>query len=108
MKHMLVLLIVGPAFTAFAGLAMLLKIYGSRVHRWRKTRNERRRSVKTDTQCLMDAGSTQGLQLVHVPSVQTRNRGHVRFQFDGAGSAADVLDDSDHTLRRSSGHELQF
>jgi hypothetical protein len=107
-KHMLALLIVGSAFTAFAGLAMLLKIYGSRVHRWRRTRNERRKSAKTDTQCLMDAGSAQGLQLVHVPSVQTRNRGHVRFQVDGAGSAADVVDDLDHTLRRSSGHELQF
>jgi hypothetical protein len=104
---MLALLIVGSAFTASAGLAMLLKIYGSRVHRWRRTRNERRKSAKTDTQCPMDVGSAQGLQLVHVPSVQTRNREHVRFQVDGAGSAADVLDDIDHTLRRSSGHELQ-
>jgi hypothetical protein len=101
-KHMLALLIGGSSFTAFAGLAMLLKMYGNRIYRWRRTCNEYDRSGKSDTQRLMDAGSAQGLQLVHVPTVQSRNRGHVRFQVDGA----DMLEESNHTLRRASGHEL--
>lgn len=76
---MVVLLIGGSSFAAFAGVAMLLKMYGNRIYRRRGTRNENDRSDKSDTQRLMDAGSAQGLQLVHVPAVQSRNRGHVRF-----------------------------
>jgi hypothetical protein len=103
-EHMLALLIGGSSFAAFAGLAMLLKMYGNRIYRRRGTRNENDRSDKSDTQRLMDAGSGQGLQLVHVPTVQSRNRGHVRFQVDGT----DMLEESNHTLRRASGHELRF
>ncbi|KAI4733848.1 hypothetical protein E4T50_15604 [Aureobasidium sp. EXF-12298] len=100
-KHMMALLIGGTAFTGIAGLAMLLKIYSRYIHRWCRSRNEQRRSAEKDTGCLTDAGSVQGLQLVQTPSAQARSRGHVRFQFDGANSAVDVFDGSDHDFRRA-------
>ena len=103
-KHMMVLLIAGTTFTAFAFVAMLLKMYGKRIHRWRETRNERRRSAEMDAQNLMDGGTVQRLQLVQAPSIQPRSRGHVRFQVDGD----DMLEHSGHALRRASGHELRF
>lgn len=105
---MMALIVGGTAFTGIAGLAMLLKTYSKQVHRWCRARHDRRRSADTYAQPPMDDGSVQGLQLAQAPPVQARSRGHVRFQVDGADSAADVLDDRDHVPRRSSGHEFRF
>lgn len=102
------LLVGGTAFTGIAGLAMLLKIYSKHIHRWCRAREERRRNTDTDAQYPMDAAGVQGLQMVEAPSLQTRNRAHVRFQVDGADGPVDVLDERDNVLRRASGHELRL
>ena len=104
-KHMMALLIGGSTFTGIAGLAMLLKIYSKHIHRWCRAPNDRRRSTDADAQHPMDAGSVHGLQMVQAPSIQTRNRPHVRFQVDGADSV-DVFDDVESV--RASGHELRL
>lgn len=101
------LLLGGTAFTGIAGLAMLLKIYSKHIHRWFRAREERRGSTDTEPQHPMDAGNVQGLQMVQTPSVQTRNRAHVRFQVDGTDGPVVVLDDRDTVLERASGHELR-
>ncbi|CAD0108934.1 unnamed protein product [Aureobasidium uvarum] len=107
MKHMMTLLVGGGGFTAFAVLAMLLKIYGRHLRRWRRARNEGHTSAETDAQYLIDSQSMHGTELMQDPSVQPRVRAKVRFQEADTDSAADLPDGPDHALMRMAGDEVR-
>ncbi|KAI4728030.1 hypothetical protein E4T49_04138 [Aureobasidium sp. EXF-10728] len=100
-KHMIILLLGGGGFTALAGLGMLLKIYGHRIRRWRRARNEGYASTQSDAQGLIDSQSVHDTEPVQDPSVR------VRAKDVGADSAADLPDGPDHALIGVSGDDLR-